>query len=79
LNEYYAYATLHNKRMFDLSQIYNEKASSPEFKFEDIETLWRTLAWAINESELIRYESEMQKIRPKLKELLDKEIEIAER
>lgn len=51
LNKYYTYAALHNKRMFDLAQIYNDKASSAEFKMEDIEPLWRTLAWAINESE----------------------------
>lgn len=75
LNEYYAYAVLHNKRMFDLAQIYNDKASSSEFKFEDIEPLTDSLAWGINESELIRYESEMQKLRPELKKLLDEEIE----
>jgi hypothetical protein len=79
LNKYYAYAALHNKRMFHMAQIYNDKASSSEFKFEDIGKLTSSFAWGLNEAELTRYESEMQKLLPELKELLDKEIENAEK
>jgi hypothetical protein len=64
--------------MFDLAQIYNDKASSSDFKITDIGILTSSLAWGINESELILYEGKMKDMRHKLKDLLEKEIEDAQ-
>lgn len=75
LNTYYFYVDVHNKRMFNLAQIYNVKASSPGFKFEDIKPLTESYAWKLNIFELTKYEEEMKKMLPELKTLLDDEIE----
>jgi hypothetical protein len=75
LNGYYFYATLHNKRVYDLAQIFNNKASSPEIKdAEDEKKIKSSVAWQLNVAELINYEMEMQKLMPEVKELLDDEI-----
>lgn len=75
LNTYYFYAALHNKRMFDMAKIYNNRASALDFKFEDIQKLTSSLAWDLNETELTKYENEMKKLIPELQGLLDDEIE----
>jgi hypothetical protein len=75
LNTYYFYAALHNKRMFDMAKIYNNRASAPDFKFEDIQKLTSSLAWDLNEIELTKYGNEMKKLIPELRGLLDEEIE----
>ena len=57
LNEYYFLITMHNKRMFDLAQIFNNKASSLETeKVEEEEKITSSLAWHLNEGELTKYE-----------------------
>ena len=78
LNTYYFYVDLHNKRMFNLAQIYNDRGSSPEFSDKDVPSLLKSLAWKSNISELTKYEVEMKKMVPELKKLLDDEIEKAE-
>jgi DUF1680 family protein len=78
LNTYYFYATLHNKRTYDLAGIYNDKASLTEFRIEDIERLTETLAWQLNERELTKYEEDMKELIPKVKRLLDDEIKNAD-
>ena len=77
LNTYYFYVDAHNKRMFSLVEIYNDKASSPEFKFEDIGKLRSSLAWKLNISELTKYEKKMHDMVDELKRLLDDEIKNA--
>lgn len=78
LNTYYFHAALHNKRMFDMGKIYNNRASAPDFKFEDIQKLTSSLAWELNEIELTTYENEMKKLIPELQGLIDDEIENSE-
>jgi hypothetical protein len=78
LNEYYFIATLHNKRMYDLAQIFNNKASSSGFiTLEDEQKITSSLAWHLNEIELTKYEKRMQELMPELKLLLHDEIKNA--
>ena len=75
LNEYYFLVTMHNKRMYDLAQIFNNKASSLEIEtVEDEEKITLSLAWHLNEGELTKYEEKMKELTPELKKLLDDEI-----
>lgn len=63
LNEYYFYATLHNKRVFDLAQIFNDKASSPEIiNLEEEQKIKSSTAWQLNVAELVNYEMKMEKL-----------------
>lgn len=71
---YYFYVDLHNKRMFNLAQVYNIKASSTEFNDEDIVKLRSSPAWKLNISEFTNYEEKMKKMIPDLKIILDDEI-----
>jgi hypothetical protein len=71
LNEYYFYATLHNKRVFDLAQIFNDKASSPEIiNLEEEQKIKSSTAWQLNVAELVNYEMKMEKLIEELKVLL---------
>jgi hypothetical protein len=75
LNTFYFYASLHNKRIYDLAQIFNDKASSPEIKnLKDEQVIKSSTAWQLNVAQLINYEMEMQKLIPELKTLLEDEI-----
>jgi hypothetical protein len=71
LNEYYFYATLHNKRVFDLAQIFNDKASSPEIiNLEEEQKIKSSTAWQLNVAELVNYEMKIEKLIEELKVLL---------
>lgn len=75
LNDYYFLATVHNKRMYFMAQIYNNKASSTEFKLEiDLRKITESEAWKLNETELTTYEKKMKDLIPEVRQLLDAEI-----
>jgi hypothetical protein len=61
LNDYYFVASVHNKRMYSLAEIYNNKGSTIEFKFpQDLPTITESESWKLNETELTRYEKMMR-------------------
>ena len=70
LNEYYFYATLHNKRVSYLAEIFNDKASSEIINLEDEKRIKSSTAWQLNVTELINYEMKMEKLIEELKDLL---------
>lgn len=75
LNDYFFFAAVHNKRMYFMAQIYNNKASSTEFNLEtDLNEITESEAWKLNEVELTTYEKKMKDLIPQIRQSLDTEI-----
>ncbi len=75
LNSYYFYATVHNKRIYDMAQMFNNKMNSSDFNENDIKKLTDSHAWILNENELTKYENEIIKALPIVRTQLNDELE----
>ena len=75
VTHFYHLITLHNKRVFDMGEMINSRLNSAKFSQTDRNDLEGSIAWKLNQEQLVEYDKEINKKLPTVRNLLNNELQ----
>jgi len=74
VTHFYHHIMLHNKRIWDMGEMVNSRLNSGKYNDQDRKDLEESIAWKINQEQLIGYDKEIKEQIPIVKKLLNAEL-----